>query len=1170
MPEQPHPPSRPGAPPRGGGPPRADYTWRFQERPKTASGSLYPAAAGRRGGGGSGGAPPGGDGEPGEKRLPPANYAELHARSNFTFLSGASHPDELVDAAAAHGYAAIAVADVNTLAGVVRAHAAAKKTGVKLLVGAEVQCLDAPPCVLLAEDRGGYANLCRLLTTGRRRAEKGACELKLADACGRAGGLFCGVPLPGILQDPGGPRALAALREAFAGRCVGLAELRRGPEDRRLLARQLAAAKAAGVPAVAAGGALYHAADRRFLHDVLTGVRLGRPVSEIAAELEANGERHLKSRGDLLRTFHGRGELLDRTVRVADRCRFSLDELKYEYPGELIPAGTTAMGHLNNLVWLAADRRYGGDVPEGVRASIHHELALIQELNYPHYFLTVHDLVEFARSRGILCQGRGAAANSAVCFVLGITSVDPAAGRLLFERFISKERDEPPDIDVDFEHERREEVIQYVYSKYGRDRAGMTATVITYRPRSALRDVGKALGLSLDRVDSLAKNIGRYGEEGTGEMLKARFREVGFDPDARVGRQLMTLVRQVLGFPRHLSQHTGGMVISQGRLDELCPVENAAMADRTIIQWDKDDLDALGLLKIDILALGMLTAVRKCFDLLDRHGLARELMRTARIPARNAEARPGLRVTGGSGKSTLDLADVPGDDPATFRMIRRAETVGVFQIESRAQRASLPRTRPVEYYDLVVQVALVRPGPIQGGMVHPYIDRRRRGERSSGMGPDVDAVLGRTFGVPIFQEQCLKLSQVAAGFSAGEAEQLRRCLSGWRKSGKHVRDYETKLKAGLARNGYAKEFADRLFEQIKGFGEYGFPESHAASFARLTWVSCYLKCRHPAAFFAALLNSQPMGFYQPSQLIKEARRQGVAVRPPCANASDWDCTLEPREPGGPLADAGTGRPVIRLGLRTVSGLPEADARRVEGARRRGGAFASVAEVARRTGLRRGVLDRLAAADAFAAFGHDRRRARWHALPAGSPAALTDAPPARGGGRGGAGRGDEEETPDLPALAPAQEIAADYAARGSSLRGHPLAAVRPALDGLGAIPCRRLAGVRDDGRATVAGLILMRQRPGSARGVTFITIEDETGEANLVLWPAVWERFHRAARTAAAAVVAGRVQRDESRKSRHLIVDRFTDLRDALRDAGGAASGTANAADPGRLRSRDFH
>ena len=1112
MPDEPHPPSRPGGPPRAGG-----YRWSFQKPPKKPSGSLYPAVAGRI-------APAEKDDDaPAPPPPPRLDYAELHCRSNFTFLSGASHPDELVDRAAALGYSALAVADVNTLAGAVRSHVAAKRAGLRLLVGAEVVAADAPPCVLLAEDRGGYANLCRLLTLGRRRAEKGKCDLRFADLAARAAGLTCCVPLPPVAAGTFGEHSLDRLREAFPGRCFGLAELRRGPEDRRDLARQLAAAAAAGAPAAAAGGVLYHDPGRRFLHDALAAVAAGKPVSQLAHVLETNGERHLKTGDDLLRTFHGRGDLLARTAQIAGRCRFSLDELKYEYPAEVVPPGETPTGHLKKLVRAEAAARYPAGVPAKVAGMIEHELALIEECGYPHYFLTVHDLVRFARSRGILCQGRGAAANSAVCFCLGITSVDPTKQELLFERFISKERDEPPDIDVDFEHERREEVIQYVYRKYGRDRAGMTATVITYRPRSALRDVGKALGLSLDRVDSLAKNIGRYGEEGTGEMLKTRFREVGFDPDGRVGRQLITLVRQLLGFPRHLSQHTGGMVISRGRLDELTPVENAAMADRTIIQWDKDDLDALGLLKVDILALGMLTAVRKCFQLLDSHRLAPELHRSLR--------------------GALDLSDIPHHDEPTFRMIRRAETVGVFQIESRAQRASLPRTRPREYYDLVVQVALVRPGPIQGGMVHPYIDNRRRGERSAGMGPEVDAVLGRTFGVPIFQEQCLRLSQVAAGFSAGEAEQLRRSLSGWRKSGRHLSDYETKLKAGLAANGYAAAFADRLFEQIKGFGEYGFPESHAASFARLTWVSCYLKQHHPAAFFAALLNSQPLGFYQPSQLIKEARRQGVRVLPACVNASRRDCTLVRDTPDAT-------RPAVRLGLRVIAGLGEADAGAVVKQRTQGGRFRSVSDFRERTGLPRAMRTTLAAADAFASLGRERRGAGWHALPA--PAAdLFHSPSADFPDR------RDEATPELPALSRAQDVAADYAATGLSLKGHPLAAARPALAAAGVIPCRRLHALRDGARPTVAGLVLFRQRPGSAKGTTFITLEDETGEANLVLHPKVWERCHRPARTAQVLVATGRVQRDDSRKTLHLIVE-------------GVTAATGDAAALRRFRSRDFH
>ncbi|QDT14999.1 error-prone DNA polymerase [Alienimonas californiensis] len=1117
MPETPHPPSRPDAPvtPRAG----------------------RPSALTERG----------------------ANYAELRCRSNFTFLEGASHPDELVETAAALGYAGLAVTDVNTLAGVVRAHVAAKRVGLPLLVGAEVVCRDAPPCVLLAETRAGYANLSRLLTAGRRRAPKGACDLRFSDVAAHAAGLCCGVTLTLDRESREETTTPADFRDAFPGRCWGLVELSRGPEDRRALAEQLAAANAARLPPVAAGGVLYHAPDRRFLHDVLTATRLGRPVSELVAELAPNGERHLKDRGDLLRTFHGRADLLDRTVEIAERCRFNLDELRYEYPEEIVPKGETPMGYLARLTWAGAEKRYPRDryprgVPDAVKTALGHELWLIEKLNYAAYFLTVYDLVRFARSRGILCQGRGSAANSAVCYCLGVTAVDPAEHHLFFERFLSEERNEPPDIDVDFEHERREEVIQYLYQKYGRERAGIAATVITYRPRSAIRDVGKALGLSLDRVDALAKSIGRYGEEGCGEKLKTRFREAAFDPDTRLAQQLITLVRQLLGFPRHLSQHSGGMVMTRGRLDELVPVENASMTDRTVVQWDKDDLEALGLLKVDVLALGMLTAIQKCFRLLDVHRLAPELRRSA-SPARHAEAPRDLGVTGAN---VLDLADIPIDDADTYRMIRRAETAGVFQIESRAQRATLPRTRPERYYDLVIEVALIRPGPIQGGMVHPYI-RRRRGEEDVTYPDDrVKAVLERTLGVPIFQEQCMKLAEVAAGFSPGEADQLRRALAGWRKSGRDIGDFERKLKDGLRANGYERDFADRLFAQIQGFGEYGFPESHAASFACLVVVSCYLKCRHPAAFFAAILNSQPMGFYQPAQLVKEAKRQGVIVRPACVNASDWDCTLEDRNKeghvsGGPLPE----RPALRLGLRQIAGLREVHAEAISRARAAGGAFVSVADCARRAGLPRTACDRLAGAGAFASLGLARRQARWHALPDRTAAPLPDA--------AGLEVEPSDPTPALPNFTPHQTVIEDYARTGLSLNGHPMAAVRDQLKTRGVLPCRRLGGLADGTTATVAGLVLMRQRPGSAKGVTFVTIEDETGETNLVLWPSVWEAFHRPARTAGALLVTGAVQRDDSRKTLHLVVSRLTDLREALR------SGPADAAlDGARLRSRDFH
>jgi error-prone DNA polymerase len=815
-------------------------------------------------------------------------YAELHARSNFSFLTGASHPEELAGRAADLGYAALAVTDECSLAGVVRAHVAAKARGLPLIVGSEVALSDGPRLVLLATDRAGYGELSDLITRGRRREEKGKYRLTRDD-------LADGLPGCLALLLPEGPRvgeadAAAArwLTDLLPGRAwIAVARpLLADDADRMDHARALG--KIAGLPLVAAGDVRMHVRARRALADTLTAIRLGIPLTEAGTALLANGERHLRPRARLARLYPP--ELLAETVRIAERCTFSLDTLRYEYPEEIVPPGETPASHLRRLTEEGMARRWPEGVPAAVRAQVDRELALIAELTYEPYFLTVHDVVRFARGEGILCQGRGSAANSAVCYCLGITEVDPARMALLFERFISRERDEPPDIDVDFEHERREEVIQYIYQKYGRGRAALAATVITYRPRSAVRDVGKALGLSPAQVDRLAKSLAWW--DGS-RVDPARIREAGLDPDAPVTARLTILAAALLGFPRHLSQHVGGFVISRGPLARLVPIENAAMAERTVIQWDKDDLDALGLLKVDVLALGMLTAIRKALALLP-----------------GPDGRP------------LTMADIPAEDPATYEMAGHADTVGVFQIESRAQMSMLPRLRPVTFYDLVIQVAIVRPGPIQGDMVHPYLRRRRGEEPVEYPGPEAESVLKRTLGVPIFQEQVIQLAMVAAGFSGGEADALRRAMAAWKRKG-GLEPFERRLVDGMLARGYPAEYARRIFAQIKGFGEYGFPESHAASFALLAYVSAWLKRHHPAAFTCALLNSQPMGFYAPAQLVADARRHGVEVRPAAADASAWDCTLEPAADGGNA---------LRLGLRMIKGLSRAGADRLVAAR----------------------------------------------------------------------------------------------------------------------------------------------------------------------------------------------------------------------------------------------
>jgi error-prone DNA polymerase len=1027
---------------------------------------------------------------------PPVRHVELHCKTNFSFLEGASHPDELVATAARLGYAGLAVTDRNSLAGAVRIHIAAKEAGLKPLIGTEVTMVDANPILLWAMDRDGYGRLCRLLTRGRRQAPKGECRLAFADVAEHAGGLLAGVLL-GAAGDL--PAELQRWRAVFADRTYAVAELHRGPCDRRRLAEWQRAALAARVPLVAAGDVHYHDASRRYLQDVLTAIRLKTTVAELGAARFPNGERRLREPGELLRLFDQCPAAVERTAEVADRCEFSLDELRYEYPAELCPDGETQTTYLAQLAFAGAQERYPAGVPARVKQLIERELAIIEELDYAAYFLTVWDLVRFARSQGILCQGRGSAANSAVCYCLGVTAVDPDRIDVLFERFISKDRAEAPDIDIDFEHQRREEVIQYIYEKYGRDRSGMTAELITYRPRSAVRDVGKALGLTLDRVDALANAIGHAV---TGEELLERFAEAGLDPTSRLGRQLIHLVREILGFPRHLSQHVGGMVLTDRPLCEMVPIENATMPGRTVVEWDKDDLDALGILKVDCLGLGMLSAIRRSLDLLNEH-------------------------TGCS----LTLATIPPEDPAVYEMIQQADTVGVFQIESRAQMSMLPRLKPREFYDLVVEVAIVRPGPIQGKMVHPYLRRRSGEEAVEYPSEAVRDVLSKTLGVPLFQEQAMKLVVVAAGFTLGEADQLRRAMGAWRRTG-GINKFEQKLIQGMLANGYTEEFARNLFGQIEGFGSYGFPESHAASFALLVYVSCWIKCHHPAVFLAALLNSQPLGFYGPAQLVADARRHGVEVLPVDINQSDCDSTLERPSPGGELA--------VRLGWSTVKGLSTAAAETVV-RERRFGPFTSYGDFVKRTGFTTAVLSRLAAADAFRSLGLSRRPAYWMSLGMGPPEPLLANLP-------------DEAPPPLPRLSLEQEVIHDYHAQGLSLRGHPLAPLRASLHEQHVLPAAALQDVKANRRYRVAGLVLLRQRPATAKGITFMTLEDETGSANLIVRPQVWQRFRRIAYQAGALIVTGLLQRQDG--VIHVIVDRMQDITDQLPNLGQV--------------SRDFH
>ncbi len=1038
--------------------------------------------------------------------MPPPDYAELHCLSSFSFLCGASQPEELVARAQALGYTALAITDECSVAGVVRAHLAARDAKFPIIIGSEFRLDCGMRLVLLARDRAGYAWLAKLITRGRRAAEKGSYHLTRAD--------LEGVPRSSVyaLWLPGEQEQGRWVKRSFgdAGR-LAIELHANGDEHERLTALTVLGAEL-GLRCVATGGAVMHARGRRALHDVLTAIRLKLPVAACGLALMPNGERHLRRRERLARLYPP--ELLAESVALAAGCRFSLDELRYEYPEELVPAGSTPATHLRRLTEAGLRARWPLGASPEVVTQIEHELRLIGELGYEAYFLTVHDLVAFARRQGILCQGRGSAANSAVCYCLGITEVDPARMSMLFERFISKERNEPPDIDVDFEHERREEVIQYIYAKYGRERTALTATVISYRPRSAIRDVGRALGLDPAQVDRLSNAFQWWDGK---EMSAERLAEAGLAPDSPIVHRLAVLVRQLLGFPRHLSQHVGGFVIARGLLCELVPIENAAMDARTVIQWDKDDLDALGLLKVDVLALGMLSAIRRAFDHINR-------------------------FRGGR----MGLAEVPAEDPATYAMIQAADTVGVFQIESRAQMSMLPRLKPACFYDLVIEVAIVRPGPIQGDMVHPYLRRRTGEEPVSYPSDTVRAVLARTLGVPIFQEQAMQLAVVAAGFTGGEADQLRRAMAAWKRKG-GIEPFRTKLIDGMLARGYPLGFAEQLYHQLQGFGEYGFPESHAASFALLVYVSAWLKRHEPAAFTAGLLDSQPMGFYAPAQLVQDAQRHGVEVRAADANASGWDCALErPSSSEG----RGDGAPALRLGLRMVRGLDAEAGQRVVAARR-SGLFRNVDDLAARAALDRAALDALAAAGALASLAGHRHRARWAVagVEVPLPVLAASAHPT------GCGRPSfTEATPMLSKPTEGEDLIQDYARLGLTLGRHPLALLRERLMRLSVRTAAEVNAARNGTPIRAAGIVINRQRPGTASGVTFMTLEDETGSVNVIVWRDLAERSRKVLLGARLMVVSGVLQRQE--QVVHLIAGKLEDQTRLL----------------GKLltRSRDFH
>jgi error-prone DNA polymerase len=1019
-----------------------------------------------------------------------ATYAELHCLSAFSFQRGASMADELFEQAQRLGYSALAITDECSLAGIVRAHEAAQETGVKLIVGSLLPIEDGPTVLLLVPDLPAYEALSALITHARRRSPKGRYRLLRED--------FVRIPQTALaiwIPDPRLDASHAAwVRDHFAHRAWIGVHLHRRVDDRQRLERLQELGARFGLPLTACNDVRYHLRERRPLHDVMTAIRHGLPVSECGHRLMPNAEHHLRSLEEL-RALYPR-ELLEQTLHIAQRCSFRMTELKYEYPRELVPEGHSLHSWLRELTERGMRTRWPQGANDAVRATVEKELAVIAKLQYEAFFLTVADIVHWAKQRDILCQGRGSAANSVVCYALGITEIDPVSGHLLFERFISEERNEPPDIDVDFEHQRREEVIQYIYGKYERHRAAIAATVIRYRPRSAMRDVGKALGISPDHIDALAKSMAWWDNA---DQLPQRLLEIGLDPSTPQIRHWILLTNELIGFPRHLSQHVGGFVISDRPVSHLVPIENAAMDQRTIIQWDKDDLETLGLLKVDVLALGMLSALRRSLAMVSQ-------------------------VRG----APFAITDIPREDPATFDMICEARTVGVFQIESRAQMTMLPRLKPRCLYDLVIEVAIVRPGPIQGDMVHPYLRRRQGKDKVVYQSPELEHVLKRTLGVPLFQEQVIQIATVAAGYSGGEADQLRRSMAAWKKKG-GLESHRLRLMQGMAERGYSAKFGQEIFEMMKGFGSYGFPESHSASFALLAYASAWLKCHEPAAFFAGLVNSQPMGFYAPAQLIQEARRSGVRVLPVDVNHSGWDCTLDDRSS-------------IRLGLRLVGSMAEDTGRRIEQARAQG-AYRDLEDLVHRARLDARDRRVLADADALRGLTGHRHQARWSALGAERLPGML------------AGHAAREAPLDLlSAPREADDILDDYASTGLSLRRHPVALLRAKLAAHRVQSAAELEQLEGGRSVRVAGLVINRQRPGTAKGTVFMTLEDETGSHNLIVWGSVLEAQRLAALRATFLIVSGKLQKSEG--VTHVVVERFWDRSHWL---GGLSS-----------PSRDFH
>jgi error-prone DNA polymerase len=1062
----------------------------------------------------------------------PERHAVLGCYSNFTFLKGASHPDEMVAKAATLGWAAIGIADVNSLAGIVRAHVAARDHQIRLIVGARLRPVDGPDILVHPLDRAGYEGLSMLLSEANMRGSKAAPILYLADIA-RLPASTALLVMPPCHPDAQYQAHLQTIQQIAKGHLfAGLCLYRDGADEARCQ-MLMAAAAALKLRVAAAADALYHSPDRRPLADVLTCIREKKQLDNAGYLLSRNAERHLIDCDEAVRRWRQVPEALDGARALADLCHFSMDDLSYEYPDELQPGGRTAMQELAFQTWRGAEKRYPDAIPDQVSAYLKHELILIERLNIAPYFLTVFDIVRFARGRGILCQGRGSAANSAVCYCLGITAVDPARSRPLFERFVSEARGEPPDIDVDFEHERREEVIQYIYAKYGRNRAGLAASVITYRRRSAFREVAKVFGLSRDVQAALAGEV--WGREKTGLDDNALV-AAGLDAQDRRLRLVLQLVADISRFPRHLSQHVGGFVITRGRLDHLCPISPAAMAGRTVIEWDKDDLDALGLLKVDVLALGMLSCIRRCFDLLRVHY-----------------------------NRTVTLASVPPEDAVTYDMLCRGQSVGVFQVESRAQMAMLPRLQPRCFHDLVVQVAIVRPGPIQGDMVHPYLRRRAGLEKVDYPSPALREVLERTLGVPLFQEQAMQIAIVGAGFSGSEADQLRRAMATFKKQG-DIGHFREKMVTGMIERGYDEDFALRCFRQIEGFGTYGFPESHAASFALLVYVSAWLKCHYPDIFICALLNAQPMGFYAPSQLIAEARRSGIAIRPVDVNFSGWDHRLE-TDP-----DNKTGHHALRLGLRLVKGLPRGEGERIAASQvignhavkgRQGLTFSSLDDVMRKADVSAKSLQAIADADGFSSLDMDRRQALWAARGLARHR-LHDMPLFAHAGRQHERLAGDEPVITLPKPPLGEAVAEDYRSLGLSLKAHPLDLLAKPLGVAGWQLCSHVQQAPDGKRLRIAGLVTMRQRPGTASGTVFITLEDGQGTANVIIWPKLTETYREALLRAQILGLVGRVQRQQAVV--HFIAESLFNLNGFLRHID-ASTGTKGAV---RMKSRDFH